>query len=293
MKYYIFFTGIIFIGIQFNTSAQDMKKNKAVQLFGIEYQRPPRKERAQLMEMVAKARPDLDSYEHYTQCFELKDGSILEIFIYDIPKESDLTLFKNEEDYKKMLQKLRNPDEESQRYNGVFTYQIISFRKEEIPIIEKEHLNILANSLKLNTTDLNYTKESLKLLEQYFMRITESKEYDDNPLYKSLFYYLAIILKNHMEEGKLDFEIEEDGLVSSINVIDKNGKSYQSALDIYTVWAEGPEITLEFTEDKRKKKQKLTLDVLFEVELGKYKHTLPSKPSFIFENVQPDSVKNK
>lgn len=257
------------------------QSNKKVKDYGVEFQYIPRKDRGKYMAIGANLRSDLSSHERYTECYELKDGSILEIFIYDFPKESMLLLFKNENDYKLMIHNLILKQEENRKYNGKTTFEIINFKQAEIHTIEKTHNRILADSLKIDIRNLDYSKKSLKLFNDRFMRITNSEEYDDNPLYKSFLYYMAIMLQKHLKDAQIKPEIQ-DGIVQRLNVTDRENKSYSAEVDIFEVWTEGPTVTLEFTKDSKKKKAKLTLETLFDVEIGKYKHAFPSKTSNIF-----------
>lgn len=258
------------------------QSNKIIKAFGIEFQQLSRKDKETYMAVVAKARPDLSSFDNYTECYELNDGSILEIFAYDVPKESVLRLFKSEKDYKQVGITVAANAQKLAKYNGKTTFEIINFKQTEIYSIEKTHNRILADSLKIDISNLDYSKESLKFLDKSFMRITSSDEYDDNLVYKSLLYYLAVMLNSYLTESEIKFEIQ-DNVIQRINVIDREKKSYNADIGIFEIWTEGPVVTMEFNEAGKKKKGKLTLEILFDVEIGKYKHSFKSKPSNILE----------
>lgn len=259
------------------------QSNKTIKAFGIEYQKVSRKDRDKYMAKAVRLRPDLGRPDDYTEFYELDDGSILEIFVYDLPKESILTLYNNENDYHTKILNLKNSLKKYEKYNGKTTYQIISIRVSEIHFIEKNHLEILSDSLKINVNNLNYSKESLKLLDKPFMRITNSEEYDDNLVYKSLLYYLAVMLNSNLTGSEIKFDMQDD-IVQQIRLIDSEKKSYNADLGIFEIWTEGPVFTMEFNEAGKKKKGKLTLEILFDVEIGKYKHTFQSKPSNILKH---------
>jgi hypothetical protein len=277
-RYSLLLARCILILLSTPIMGQTMKPlTKTVNAFGIELKVLKKQARKEYESRIVRNRDELlpDSARGITSLYELQDGSILEILLPDFPKESKLRLFNSESDYLQMWRVAFDQSSEQKQYEGKSDFQIIALNASEIPEFQESHLHILAEEARVAPQMLDYSQASVNHLNSAFMRVMKPWERSNSRLIKSFLFYIAECLHRITPGSYLHFD-QDSSLVNNVRVVDGANRSFNAHLNIFEIWTEGPWVTTENDAGKRERKR-LTLEMLFLLELGKYEHRFKAK----------------
>jgi len=229
-----------------------------------------RKQRSEYEAKILKRRDDLlwDNSGVGFEYFELSDGSILEIFLPEFPKESEIFHYKNAEDVLNFRQKIFGNSKVNDQFNGKTSFEILAISANEVTALSDNAIAILSNTLNTGADRLNLTKESLKYLDSYFLRVVDAQERNNNKVFKALVIYLAKVMKNELN-GEIQFKTI-DAQISLMTVIDSAGLIYNIDIGLPKIWVEG-------IPSKSLKQEKISIIDLFSLEVNKYRYAFKVK----------------